>query len=99
MEIRYRLSLDLKHLTTSLALMMMIKIMMMMIAGNILYGGRKVFECEMQNEPFFDVTLSWWRPVSYRNQSIDLFIGLVANQWIGFYMIGTSAMKQLNLMI
>ena len=80
--------------------MMMIKIMMMMmIAGNILYGGRKVFECEMQNEPFFDVTLSWWRPVSYRNQSIDLFIGLVANQWIGFYMIGTSAMKQLNLMI
>ena len=78
MEIRYRLSLDLKHLTTSLALMMMIKIMMMMIAGNILYGGRKVFECEMQNEPFFDVTLSWWRPVSYRNQSIDLFIGLVS---------------------
>ena len=78
MEIRYRLSLDLKHLTTSLALMMMIKIMMMMIAGNILYGGCKVFECEMQNESFFDVTLSWWRPVSYRNQSIDLFIGLVS---------------------
>ena len=31
------------------------------------------------------LTLSWWRPLSYRNQSID-----------GFYMITTSAMKELK---
>ena len=38
------------------------------------------------------LTLSWRRPLSYRNQSIDLR----ANQWSGFYMITDSVMKELN---
>ena len=33
------------------------------------------------------------RPLSYRNQSIDL---QRANQWTGFYMITASVMKELN---
>ena len=40
----------------------------------------------------FTVTLSWWRSLSYRNQSIDWS----ENQWTGFYMIGTSVMKELK---
>ena len=32
------------------------------------------------------LTFSWWRPISYRNQS---------NQWTGFYMISASVMKGL----
>ena len=35
------------------------------------------------------LTLSWRRPLSYRNQS--------ANQWTGFYMITGSVMKELTL--
>ena len=38
------------------------------------------------------ITLSWRRPLSYRNQSIDWS----ANQWTGFYMITASVMKELN---
>ena len=38
------------------------------------------------------LTLSWRRPLSYRNQSIDC----LANQWTGFYMITASVMKGLN---
>ena len=38
------------------------------------------------------LTLSWWRYLSYRNQSIDCS----ANQWPGFYMLVTSVMKELN---
>ena len=37
----------------------------------------------------FSITLSWRRPLPYRNQTW-------ANQWTGFYMIGTSAMKKLK---
>ena len=36
------------------------------------------------------LTLSWRRSLSYRNQSIDM-------QWTGFYMIGTSVMKELRV--
>ena len=38
------------------------------------------------------LTLSWQRPLSYRNQSIDLLV----NQWTGFYMITASVMKELT---
>ena len=37
------------------------------------------------------LTLSWWRPLSYRNQS-----KCRANQWTGFYMITASVMRKLN---
>ena len=37
------------------------------------------------------LTFSWRRPLSYRNQSIVCS----ANQWTGFYMITVSAMKEL----
>ena len=40
------------------------------------------------------LTLSWRRPLSYRNQSIDLLCS--ANQWTGFYMITVFVMKQLK---
>ena len=40
-------------------------------------------------------TLSWRRSISYRNQSIDLFCKS-ANQWTGFYMIGTSVVNELT---
>ena len=40
----------------------------------------------------FQWTLSWRRPLSYRNQSIDLLV----NQWTGFYMITASVMKGLT---
>ena len=36
-----------------------------------------------------ELTLSWRRPLSYRNQSIR-------NHWTGFYMITGSVMKELN---
>ena len=39
-----------------------------------------------------ELTLSWRRPLSYRNQSIDLR----ANQWTGFYIITASVMKELT---
>ena len=39
------------------------------------------------------LTLSWRKSLSYKNQSIDL----LCNQWTGFYMIGTSIIKELNL--
>ena len=39
------------------------------------------------------VTLSWQRPLSYKNQSIDLQSR--ANQWTGFYMITAFVMKKL----
>ena len=38
------------------------------------------------------LTLSWLRPISCRNQSIDLG----SNQWTGFYMISASVMKCLK---
>ena len=38
-----------------------------------------------------DLTLSWRRPISYRNQSIE-----GANQWTGFYVISASVMKGLS---
>ena len=38
-----------------------------------------------------DLTLLWLKSLSYRNQSIDL------REWTGFYMIGTSFIKELNL--
>ena len=38
------------------------------------------------------LTLSWRRPLSYRNQPIDL----LASQWAGFYMITASVMKELS---
>ena len=38
------------------------------------------------------LTFSWRRPLSYRNQSIDLR----SNQWTGFYMITASVMKGLS---
>ena len=40
------------------------------------------------------LTLSWRRPLSYRNQSIDLFCK--SNHWTGFYMITAPVMKELN---
>ena len=40
----------------------------------------------------FTLILSWWRPLSYKNQSIDL----LCNQWTGFLMITASIMKELN---
>ena len=40
----------------------------------------------------FSLTLSWRRPLSYRNQSIVCS----ANQWTGFYMITASVMKGLK---
>ena len=42
----------------------------------------------------FHLTLSWRRPLLYRNQSIDL---QSKNQWTGFYMITAPIMKELNL--
>ena len=39
--------------------------------------------------------LSWRRPLSYRNQSIDCS----ANQWTGFYMITAAVMKELTLWV
>ena len=48
----------------------------------------KIFKISVQN-----LTLSWRRPLSYRNQSI--ICG--ANQWTGFYMITASVMKGLNV--
>ena len=43
--------------------------------------------------------LSRRRPLSYRNQSIDLRSPLIcgANQWTGFYMITASVLKGLTL--
>ena len=38
------------------------------------------------------LTLLWRRFLSYKNQSIDL----LCKKWTGFYMIGTSVMKQLT---
>ena len=38
--------------------------------------------------------LSWCRSLSYRNQSIDS-LTCFADQWNGFFMIGTSVMKKL----
>ena len=38
----------------------------------------------------FPLTLSWRRPLTYRNQSS-------ANQWTGFYMITASVMKELKI--
>ena len=46
------------------------------------------YEISIMNEIFFRLTLSWQRPLSYRNQSIDLLTG--------FYMITASLMKELN---
>ena len=44
----------------------------------------------------FILTLSWRRPLSYRNQSIDLFRKICGeNQWTCFYMITASVMKGL----
>ena len=42
----------------------------------------------------FHLTLSWRRPLLYRNQSIDL---QSKNQWTGFYMITVPIMKELNV--
>ena len=47
---------------------------------------------KLQCIPLWHLTLSWRRPLSYRNQSIDLR----SNQWTGFYMITAAVMKQLN---
>ena len=51
----------------------------------------------------FELTLSWRRPISFRNQSIDLRYHIEtsplicsANQWTGFYMISASVMKGLT---
>ena len=38
------------------------------------------------------LTLSWWRPLSYKNQSIDL----QSKSMDGFYMITDSVIKELN---
>ena len=46
------------------------------------------YKISIMNEIFFRLTLSWQRPLSYRNQSIDLLTG--------FYMITASLMKELN---
>ena len=40
------------------------------------------------------MTLLWQRFLSYKNQSIDLIFR--ANQWTGFYMIGTCVTNKLN---
>ena len=45
-------------------------------------------------ERYHLLTLSWRRPLSYRNQSIDL-----PSKWTGFYMITASIMNGLNLFI
>ena len=47
--------------------------------------------------PYFvrvSLTLSWRRPLSYRNQSIDLLCK--SNHWTDFYMITAPVMKELN---
>ena len=41
------------------------------------------------------LTLPWRKPLSYRNQSIDL----LTNQWTGFYMITSSVIKELSLQL
>ena len=46
----------------------------------------------MQGQVF--LTLSWRRPLPYRNQSIDLLCS--TNQWTGFYMITASVVKELK---
>ena len=53
----------------------------------------------------FELTLSWRRPISFRNQSIDLRYHIEtsplicsANQWTGFYMISASVMKGLTFL-
>ena len=45
------------------------------------------------------LTISWQRPLSYRNQSID-FSPLICstNQWTGFYMNTASVLKELKLL-
>ena len=45
-------------------------------------------------EGYLCLTFSWRRPLSYRNQSIDLQNS--ANQWTGFYVIRVSVMKELS---
>ena len=43
----------------------------------------------------FELTLSWRKPLSYRNQSIDRPLIGGANQWTGFYMITASITNEL----
>ena len=44
------------------------------------------------------LTVSWRRPLSYRNQSIDLQSKSIY-QWTGFYMITASVMKRLRILV
>ena len=44
------------------------------------------------------LTLSWRRPLSYRNLSIDLQSKSIY-QWTGFYMITASVMKRLRILV
>ena len=54
----------------------------------------KLAFCQMQIDKLLVQALTFWwrRPLSYRNQSIDLR----SNQWTGFYMITASVMKGLS---
>ena len=63
----------------------------------VTWNGLKVFSklqvLRILGKSIFCLTISWRRPSSYRNQSIDL----LANQWTGFCMITTPVMKELSL--
>ena len=54
----------------------------------LVLSNLKIVELQFLVTADNDLTLSRWRPLSYRNQS--------ANQWTGFYMITTSVMKELS---
>ena len=50
---------------------------------------------EKKKSVFLGFTPSWRRSLSYRNQSTEL----LCNQWTGFYTIGTSLRKELNIRV
>ena len=54
-----------------------------------------IMETSLLSNLISTLTLSWRRPLSYRNQSIDLRSNMVSI-WYGFYMIMASVMKELK---
>ena len=64
------------------------------IASNICYNNLEVLH-DLPRALIicgFELTLSWRRSLSCRNQFIDL----LCNQWTSFYMIRTTVMKKLS---
>ena len=56
-----------------------------------MFPAQKYFMAVISKYSLDCLTLSWRRPLSYRNQSIDLLW-----KWAGFYMITTPVMKELT---